>query len=63
MKVLNWIALILAIVGAINWGLVALFGLDLVALLLGAGSGLAKIVYVLVGLAGVYLIFIAKKLA
>ena len=62
MKALNWIAIILAIIGAINWGLVGLLNLDLVALLLGVGS-LAKLVYILVGLAGVYLIGLAKKLA
>ena len=62
MKVLNWIAIILVIIGAINWGLVGLFGVDLVALLLSA-SVLAKAVYILVGLAGIYLIFLAKKLA
>lgn len=38
--------------GALNWGLAGVFGLDLVAKLLGAGSGLAKIVYAVIGLAG-----------
>jgi uncharacterized protein len=63
MKVLNWIALILAIVGAVNWGLVGLFNLDLVALILGSIPVLAKLVYILVGLSGIYLISLAKKLA
>lgn len=54
MKYLNLVAFILVIVGAINWGLVGLLNLDLVGALFGAGSGLTKIVYILVGLAGVY---------
>lgn len=62
MKVLNWVAIILVIVGAVNWGLVGLAGLDLVALLLGSIPVLAKLVYILVGLAGVYTIYLAKKL-
>ena len=39
-------------IGALNWGLVALFNLDLVAKLLGSMTGLAKGVYILIGLAG-----------
>ena len=63
MKILNWVATILVIVGAVNWGLVGLANIDLVALIFGMGSALAKVVYVLVGIAGVYAIFLAKKLA
>jgi hypothetical protein len=63
MKILNWVATILVIVGAVNWGLVGLANIDLVALIFGMGSTLAKLVYVLVGIAGVYAIFLAKKLA
>ena len=39
-------------VGALNWGLVALFNLDLVAKVLGTMTGPAKAVYVLIGIAG-----------
>jgi len=45
----------LTIVGALNWGLVGLFNTDVVALVLGAGSGLTRLVYVLVGLSAVYI--------
>lgn len=45
----------LVVIGAINWGLVGLLNLDLVATLLGAGSVLTKVVYIVVGLAGVML--------
>jgi uncharacterized protein len=55
MKVLNVITLVLVIVGAVNWGLVGMFRFDLVAALFGGQeAGLARIVYTLVGLAGVY---------
>ena len=54
MKALNVITLILVIVGGLNWGLVGLFNFDLVAAIFGAGSTLARIVYVLVGLSAVY---------
>jgi len=59
---LDWIALILMIVGGLNWGLVGAFNFDLVATLFGAGSMLSRAVYVLVGLAAVYGIFFLTRL-
>lgn len=48
-------ALILVIIGAINWGLIGLFGIDLVASLFGGQTSmLSRIIYSLVGLAGLY---------
>lgn len=47
-------ALILVIIGAINWGLIALFKFDLVAAIFGDYSVLSRIIYGLVGLAGLY---------
>lgn len=44
-------------VGAVNWGLVGLLNLNLVESLLGAGSFLTKAVYILVGAAGVYKVY------
>jgi len=44
---------LLAGIGALNWGLVALFGVDLVARVLGSMPMAAKAVYVLIGIAGV----------
>jgi uncharacterized protein len=49
------LALVLAIIGAVNWGLVGFFNYDLVADLFGANSAVSRIIYSLVGLAGVYL--------
>jgi hypothetical protein len=47
-------ALALVIIGAINWGLIGLFGFNLVETIFGEMSWLSRIIYVLVGLAGVY---------
>jgi uncharacterized membrane protein YuzA (DUF378 family) len=58
LSVIDWIALILVIVGGLNWALVGLFGYDLVASLLGVASTLSRIVYDLVGLSAIYLIFV-----
>ena len=49
MKAVNLVTLLLVIVGGLNWGLVGLFSFDLVAAIFGAGSLLARVVYVLVG--------------
>ncbi|KIG07666.1 DUF378 domain-containing protein [Caballeronia concitans] len=50
----DWITGALVIIGALNWGLVGLLNFDLVAAIFGAGSPGARIVYILVGLAGIY---------
>ena len=50
---LQRIALILTIIGALNWGLVGIAGLDLVALLFGPMSSLSRIVYILIGASAV----------
>jgi uncharacterized membrane protein YuzA (DUF378 family) len=59
----DWIALVLMIVGAINWGLVGAFGFDLVAAIFGEMSMASRIVYVLVGLAGLYGLSIPMRVA
>lgn len=51
---MNIIALILMIVGALNWLLVGLFQFDLVAWIFGVGSVLSRILYVLVGVGGIW---------
>ena len=57
MKILGRVALILNIIGGINWGLIGLFQFDLVAFLLGgSGSLLSRIVYALVGLSALWCI-------
>lgn len=59
-NVLDWIALVLVIIGALNWGLFA-FGINLVPILTFGVSILATIVYILVGLSGAYMIYYAMK--
>jgi len=54
-----WIALVLLVVGGLNWGLVGLFNFDLVATIFGAMSVLARIVYVVVGISAVVVIIAA----
>lgn len=54
MKVIDKIALVLIIIGAINWGLIALFELDLVASIFGEMTIWSRIVYGLVGLSGLW---------
>ena len=58
MKLIDVVAAVLVVVGALNWGLVAAARFDLVARLFGLSfgevSGLTAVVYGLVGLAGVY---------
>lgn len=57
----DYLTFILVIVGAINWGLVGLLGFDLVASLFGEMSMITRIVYDLVGISGIYCIFILMK--
>lgn len=51
---MDTLALILVIIGALNWGLIGLLNFDLVAAIFGQQSLLSRIVYSLVGLAGLY---------
>lgn len=54
MKPFDVVAAILLVVGGLNWGLVGVANFDLVATLFGAGSIVAKVVYMLVGVSAVY---------
>lgn len=57
---MDWVAVILTIVGGLNWGLVGFFNFNLVTTLLDGMPGLVSIVYDLVGLCALYLVFVAK---
>ena len=61
-RIMNAIALTIVIIGAVNWGLIGFFGFDLVAALFGDMSGFSRVVYALVGLAGLYSILFYKRL-
>lgn len=57
MKITSIVSFILVIVGALNWLLIGLFGLDLVALVFGPMTFVSRTIYSLVGLAGLWMIF------
>ena len=56
MRGLDVTALILVIIGAINWGLIGFFNFDLVAALFGSMTAFSRVIYALVGIAGLYAI-------
>lgn len=58
MKILTAIASILIIIGALNWGLYGLFKIDLIKQLFGGyNNPIGRVIYILVGLAGLYALF------
>jgi len=61
LKALDIIALILIIVGGLNWLLVGAFDFNLVAAIFGAMSVVARIVYILVGLSAIYTLVMLGK--
>lgn len=63
MKVINGIALTLVIIGAINWLLVGLFEFNLVDTIFGSLSILTRIIYIIVGIAGLWSIAFYSKLS
>ena len=57
MMIFNKIALVIAIIGTLNWGLVGLFSFDLVAWICGGATAiLARIIYTIIALAGIWCI-------
>ena len=57
----DWLAIVLVIIGGFNWLLVGLFKFDLVAIVFGNFSVLSRLIYVLVGLAALYLLFTVSR--
>lgn len=62
MKTLDYIALTIVIIGAVNWGLIGFFDWNLVASIFGSMSLLSRIIYALVGLCGIYLLTMYMKI-
>ena len=62
MKIINFLALTITIIGAINWGLIGFFGFNLVSWLFGDMSLLSQIIYCLVGICGLYLLSFYRRL-
>lgn len=65
MKALDAIALILVVIGGLNWGLIGLFDYNLVDSIFGVGSAASRIIYVIVGVAAIYALisYLAKMSA
>jgi uncharacterized membrane protein YuzA (DUF378 family) len=63
MSALDYIAMALLIIGGLNWGMVGLSDVDVVASLFGPSSALTRSIYVLVGLAALYSIYLSAKMA
>jgi len=63
MSAVDYIAMALLIVGGLNWAMVGLFDVDVVATLFGAGTPATRLVYVLVGIAALYSIYTAAKMS
>jgi uncharacterized protein len=61
MKVLHMVAIILVIIGGLNWGLIGLFGFNLVTAIFGSIVWLENLIYILVGLSAILVIFTHKK--
>lgn len=57
----DWVPLVLLIIGGLNWGLVGLMNIDVVAMIFGDGPG-ARIIYLLVGLSALYGIYMAFRM-
>jgi uncharacterized membrane protein YuzA (DUF378 family) len=62
LSALDYIAMALLIIGGLNWAMVGLFDVDVVASLFGPGSPASRLVYVLVGIAALYSIWTAMKM-
>lgn len=61
-KGIDYAALIIGIIGAINWGLIGFFRFDLVAFLFGSMTLLTRIIYAVVGIAGLYMISLCGRI-
>jgi len=63
-RFLGWTALTLVIIGAVNWGLVGFFQFDLISAIFGGMSAwISRVIYALVGLAGLYSIVFYERLS
>lgn len=56
MGVIGWIALVLVLIGALNWGLIGFFSWDLVKAIFGDMTTASRVVYAIVGVAALYMI-------
>lgn len=62
LNVIDWIAIVLVLIGALNWGLVGIFNFNLIAAILKDRSVLGTIVYGLTGVSSIYVALLINKL-
>ena len=62
MNGIDWLALVLLIVGGLNWGLLGLFGFNLISMIFGEASGISRVLYVAIGLSAIYVAFLPSML-
>lgn len=62
MKIINCVALTLVIIGALNWLLVGVFSFNLVDTIFGAGTFLTRLIYILVGVSGLWSILFYPRI-
>ncbi|MES2756731.1 MAG: DUF378 domain-containing protein [Pseudomonadota bacterium] len=62
MSVFDYAAITLLIIGGLNWAMVALFGVDVVASLFGVMTPATRFVYLVVGVAALYAVYLASKM-
>ena len=62
-SVLDYLSMALMIIGGLNWASVGLWGVDVVASLFGVGTPIARFIYILVGLAALYGIYLMARMA
>lgn len=60
-KGLDYTALTLVIIGAVNWGLIGIFKLDLVNLIFGNMTWMSRVIYTLIGISGLYLLSLYRR--
>jgi uncharacterized protein len=63
MRTIHYIALILVIIGALNWGLVGFFNIDVISGIFGGPFQIHRIIFALIGLAGLWSFSFFKKLS
>lgn len=62
-KALDYTTLIITVIGAINWGLIGIFRFNLVTFLFGDMTWISRIVYILVGICGIYLLSLLGRIS
>lgn len=60
---LDYVILTIVIIGAVNWGLIGFFGIDLVAWLFGSMTLFSRIVYGIVGICGLYMVSVFGRIS